>query len=113
MATATMTPESIVEATERLGLRWKPSLGILVEWDTEDGRTVYVMQMIFNGRVSIGPKGSLEFTDVYCYESVGVALVSALTWNPATEKEPQGWFRSPSSGRRRPDADPDQEYIRW
>jgi hypothetical protein len=25
--------------------------------------------------------------------------------------EPEGWFRHPASGRRRPDCDPAQEYV--
>jgi len=28
-------------------------------------------------------------------------------------EEPTGWFRDPRTGRRRPDGDPDKEYIEW
>lgn len=27
--------------------------------------------------------------------------------------EPTGWYRSPTTGRRRPGGDPAQEYIHW
>ena len=38
--------------------------------------------------------------------------VSALfAWNPETEPEPNGWYRSPTTGRRRPDGDASKEYY--
>lgn len=32
-------------------------------------------------------------------------------WQPETEPEPTGWFRNPTTGRRRTDGDPAREYI--
>jgi hypothetical protein len=42
---------------------------------------------------------------------MGVAVAALEAWDPALELEPCGWFRHPKSGRRRPDGDPEQEYI--
>lgn len=28
-------------------------------------------------------------------------------------EEPDGWERAPHQGRRRPDADPEKEYVKW
>jgi len=37
-------------------------------------------------------------------------VVTALIEYDGTS-EPQGWFRHPNSGRRRPGGDPSQEYV--
>lgn len=34
-----------------------------------------------------------------------------MTWDGIGE--PEGWFRNPKTGRRRPDGDKEQEYIDW
>jgi hypothetical protein len=41
------------------------------------------------------------------------AVVVIRHWieNYAFMDEPVGWFRDPLTGRRRPDGDPDKEYI--
>jgi hypothetical protein len=43
---------------------------------------------------------------------LGKALTALFDWaGKDFEGEPQGWHRHPDSGRRRPDGDPNQEYI--
>ena len=42
---------------------------------------------------------------------------NALLWEPTPgptgpANEPAGWFRNPTDGRRRPNGNPDLEYIR-
>ena len=34
-------------------------------------------------------------------------------WNPEVNADPDGWFRCPTDGRRRPDGDASKEYIDW
>jgi hypothetical protein len=35
----------------------------------------------------------------------------AERWNPDETLEPEGWFRNPQTGRRRPDGDAAREYV--
>jgi hypothetical protein len=38
-------------------------------------------------------------------------VTALIEWDG--EGEPSGWFRNPQTGRRRPDGDPEKEYIHW
>ncbi len=39
-------------------------------------------------------------------------LVAALEkFDPERDTEPEGWYRNPNTGRRRPDGDPTKEYV--
>lgn len=49
--------------------------------------------------------------DVWLYERVRFALHAAITWDPAIQKEPFGWYRHPQTGRRRPHGNPRNEYV--
>jgi hypothetical protein len=40
-----------------------------------------------------------------------LAVASLNAWNPEVDAEPPGWFRCPTTGRRRPGGDPAKEYI--
>lgn len=72
---------------------------------------VYVIQMIFNARITIGPEFSAGwYDDCWCYDTAAEALVAAATWDPDTEPEPTGWVKHPTSGRYRPGGDPEREY---
>lgn len=62
-------------------------------------------------------RGSLldvnTYDDRWCYanrEKAEVALRDFPT-DPAPDYEPNGWHRHPSTGRRREDADPDEETF--
>jgi len=33
-------------------------------------------------------------------------------WDPMTQEEPEGWFRNPQTGRRRPNGDAAMEHVR-
>jgi len=49
----------------------------------------------------------------WCYSTPNDALVALVRWAVNSfEGEPEGWHRHPASGRRRPDGDAEQEYIR-
>lgn len=80
--------------------------------DLDDGRAVYLIPMLGgNLRLAIGDKGSIYFDDGWCYQAAqrDAAWRAALGWDG--EGEPEGWYRHPETGRRRPGGDAAQEYI--
>lgn len=79
--------------------------------DIGDGRSIWLRQMLFNWLLSIGPTTAQWYEDTWEYTAVGPALVAFLCWDPAIQPEPDGWYRHPTSGRRRPDGDPAREYV--
>lgn len=78
-----------------------------------DSRFLAVSRMTFGkGRLYLcsniwGPDES------YCYATYEQAISQMLKWNPDEQNEPEGWIRHLESGRRRPNGDPDQEYVQW
>lgn len=77
-----------------------------------DGRAVFLMA-VFGGnlRLGIGEVGSPEMDDVWCYQAPQSELAwrAALGWDG--EGEPEGWYRHPQTGRRRPGGDPAAEVV--
>ena len=52
------------------------------------------------------------YVDRWCYETIGGALEAAKAWSGIwLLTEPEGWYRHPVTGRRRPNGDPSQEHI--
>lgn len=80
--------------------------------DFPNGNRAVVYEMTFGkGRICVGPADDPSgFDDVWCYESVPAAIDALEVWDG--EGEPAGWMRHPRSGRRRPEGDPAQEYVR-
>lgn len=72
---------------------------------------VWVVPMMFTTRVMIGVPGSGFVDDMWCYDEPARAVIEAILWDPAVDREPNGWKRHPPTGRRRPGGDPDQEYV--
>jgi hypothetical protein len=79
----------------------------------DDGLTeVAVYPMTFGkARVCVGLVGDGMFTDGWCYERAGMAIEAAKAWDGEGDP-PDGWHRQLSTGRRRTDGDPEQEYVR-
>lgn len=78
---------------------------------TPNGRELAIYTMLMGQcRLTVGEPGALLYEDAYCYHSFAEAKEEALEWNGG-EGEPQGWYRHPASGRRRPDGDAELEYI--
>jgi hypothetical protein len=79
-----------------------------------DGRAVYLLPM-FGGnlRLAIGAHGASWFDDGWCYqaEQNDLAWKAALGWDG--EGEPEGWYRHPDTGRRRPGGDASKEVRYW
>ncbi len=77
-----------------------------------DGRVVYLMPMLFgNLRLAVSPDAEAQWFDnhVYCYHDHDAAWRAALGWDG--EGEPEGWYKHPPTGRRRPDGTPESEFI--
>lgn len=73
---------------------------------------VEVMPFIYTAAIILTDKMRPEgYTDRWCYKSPQAAWTAALAWDPDATMEPLGWHRHPSSGRRRPDGDPEKEYV--
>lgn len=79
--------------------------------ELHDGRVVHLQAMISgNLRVTLTLDASdCWFDKVYCYHDHDAAWRAALGWNG--EGDPEGWYRDPKSGRRRPDNTAESEYV--
>jgi hypothetical protein len=81
-----------------------------------DGRGVYLLPMLFGAmNLSIGPHGAWWFDDTWQYTAdtpggLDAGWRAALGWDG--QGEPEGWYRHPQSGRRRPGGDPAKEFVR-
>jgi hypothetical protein len=87
--------------------------GYFATRDFPNGIRAGVCPMTFGkGRINVATIAEWEHwvERAYCYESVAAALVALFAWDG--EGDPAGWFRSPDTGRRRPDGDPAREFIR-
>jgi hypothetical protein len=87
--------------------------GSLYWRELEDGRAVSVWRMMFNLRICIGPSDLPCFDDGWCYaRELGAAHVIALAtaWDGSGDP-PAGWHKHVTTGRRRVNGDPAQEYV--
>jgi hypothetical protein len=76
-----------------------------------DGRAVWIYRKIYTWPVCIGQIGDGGYDDHWCYETYAEAEAALHAWDPLKEPEPQGWFRHPQTGRRRPNGDASQEVV--
>lgn len=77
-----------------------------------DGRMLHLLPWRVGGvQVSVG-LGDGYYTDTWIFdcEQAEAGWRAALGWDG--QGEPDGWYRHPQSGRRRPDGDPAREYVR-
>lgn len=78
----------------------------------DDGRELSVAPMTFGkARLCLGPAGEGGYDDAYCYATAGQAILAAAEWDGEGDDPPYGWHRHIGSGRRRPDGDPEKEYV--
>lgn len=94
------------------GILAEPEEGVLLRFETPDGRWVDLTNQIFNMRISIGPANSQTYTEFYCYRDRFHAMNAFLLLRHDPTTEPTGWVRHVPSARRRPDGDPAKEYVR-
>ena len=84
--------------------------GAVAERILPDGRELVVYRQMFTHKLMIGWPGLPWGDDVWCYATRSAALAAMAEWDG--EGEPAGWTRHPATGRRRPEGDPAQEYVR-
>ena len=80
-----------------------------------DERYACLSQFAYTCAILTGRWGDrYSYEDRWCYHNKAAAIAALLNWATAYPRpaEPSGWHRHPASGRRRPDGDPAQEYIR-
>lgn len=78
-----------------------------------NGRVLYLLEWRVGGvQLSVGWGGGFfENTWFYDVEQAEAGWRAAIGWDG--EGEPDGWYRNPQTGRRRPDGDPANEFVRW
>lgn len=113
MATLEVEPE-VTAGARRLGAAAVAAGGDYL-WirQLDDGRAIYLLPMLHgNTRLGIGEFGDDGFDDVWCYRVTEneAAWRAALGWDG--EGEPEGWYRHPHTGRRRPDGTAASEVVR-
>ncbi len=74
--------------------------------------TVRIIIWIAEDEDALEEPSCASWDDQWDYETVWQAVAAMAQWEPETEAEPAGWYRHPSSGRRRPGGDPAQEQVR-
>ena len=75
-----------------------------------------VKRLLFHYTLVEGEIGDREcYRQRWCYRTAVQAVVALHDWSDSefATKEPEGWHRHPSTGRRRDDGDPAKEYIAW
>lgn len=78
----------------------------------EDGEEAGVIELMFTYAIVSGLSG-FGYEDRWCYHSQDAAEKALTEWDGEYGTEPEGWHRHPSTGRRRVNADPQQESINW
>lgn len=76
----------------------------------DDRRYVGIMPLIYTHAVIWGyVTDAWGYEDRWCYHDAKSAIAAASRWGGTGE--PEGWHRHPATGRRRPDGDPNKEYV--
>lgn len=80
-----------------------------------DRRYAAIAPLMFHWTMYIGQMGDrVGYDDRYCFADQTVAEAALTEWEErGFEGEPLHWHRHPPTGRRRADADPEQETINW
>lgn len=102
-----------VASAQRLGelIRRAGNPCLLSRW-LDDGRVLQLLPWRAHGvQLSVG-RGDGYYQDSWIYdaEQAEAGWRAALGWDG--QGEPEGWYRHPQSGRRRPDGDPAKEFVR-
>ncbi len=81
-----------------------------VKFFPENGTYAAVKRLLFHYTMIFGMIGDFSgYEKRYCYQTLTGALQGIEKWNGIGD--PEGWHRSPETGRRRPDGDAAKEYI--
>lgn len=75
-----------------------------------DGRDIVVVPLAHGYAAICTSRRNSPFRDGYWqYQRATTALAAAEAWDGTGE--PDGWYRHPATGRRRPDGDPEREVF--
>jgi len=78
-----------------------------------DGCDLGVTLRMFNTTITVVNDAKLAVYDQWGFETPEKALAALAAWDGAKGTEPMGWFRHPSTGRRRPGGDASKEFIHY
>lgn len=53
------------------------------------------------------------YRDCWYFLNLGDCIEQMFEWDGMPGTEPTGWWRNSPTGRRRPNGDPDLEYVHW
>ena len=88
--------------------------GVIATRTLDDGRVLDVCPLGWGyahlGLILPEDAGLGIYSDAWQYQSRSSALDALERWDG--EGEPEGWYRHPATGRRRPGGDPAQEFVR-
>lgn len=107
-----MTDDDIREFLLATGASDNPDLSRIR--DIGDGTYVWAKPLLFHWTVISGYWHDLVgYNDRWCFENEQLAMAALEQWpdRPAPDYEPAGWHRHPKTGRRRPSADAELEYV--
>lgn len=118
-----MSPDDELRAALDPFARWRDDNGGPYPFDegwqgvevkvTDDVRVLVVRFLYTAAVLTVPVRSPMHYTDRWCYHSTAAAVEAAERWRPEVEREPAGWHRHPSSGRRRPHGDPALEVVAW
>lgn len=70
------------------------------------GYGAWVYPMLFNTRIVVGPIGSVQVDEAWCFHADEMARKALAAWNFPDEPAPTGWHKNPMTGERRDVPDP-------
>lgn len=79
-------------------------------WRLPDGRLCGLQRLLFHYTVHVDIF-AFGYSDRYCFITAELALDAMSRWDGTGD--PDNWHRHPTTGRRRPDADPAREHIEY
>lgn len=82
-----------------------------------NGRVLHLLPLLTGNQLGISSGDSGCFDDVWHYPRwqdehcfIDASWRAVLGWDG--KDEPEGWYRHPRTGRRRPGGDPEKEFVR-
>lgn len=76
-----------------------------------DGRLIGVLRLIFHWTLHIDIH-AMGYEDRYCYATRDQAVDAMTSWDGIGDPG-HGWHRHPTSGRRRPEGNPEKEFVEF
>lgn len=113
MTTRIVAPDELWRAQREADAADRARADYLYTRELGDGRRLFLLRWRAHGlQLSVGPgDGFFDDTWIYDIEQLAEGWRAALGWDG--QGEPEGWYRHPQSGRRRPDGDPAREFVQW